>query len=135
MTVVLISSPSPLYFRRYFRSPILDFRVVLGRWDLYQSKAHPQFPNTSQYKVLLYLLPLGRNSNAKLGTPIRPPLGERVRVDLLDRKLYHSKCRPHFAMRHLYKLKAYLALFGHNTQRARQTTDRAIGIGRIIVTE
>ena len=38
--------------------------VVTGR-ELRQLKAHPRLPNTSQYKVLLYLLPFGRNSNVK----------------------------------------------------------------------
>ena len=39
---------------------------VLGDRDLYQSKAHPRLPNTSQYKVLLYLLQFGRNYIVKL---------------------------------------------------------------------
>ena len=37
---------------------------------------HSRLPNTSQYKVLLYLPPFGRNSNVKLCLlPIRPPFG------------------------------------------------------------
>ena len=53
-----------------------------------------------------------------------------VRVALGDRKRCQSKSRPHIPIRLLYTLYAYLAPFGHNTQRGRQT-DRAIGIGRL----
>ena len=38
-----------------------------------------------------------------------------VMVDLEGRKGYHLKCRPHI----LYTLLAYLAPFGHSTQRGR----------------
>ena len=63
-------------------SPILEVGEVLGRWDLYQSKAHPRLPNTSHYKILLYLPPFGGNSNVKLWSQFAasPVLG--LRVDL-----------------------------------------------------
>ena len=47
----------------------------LGGRELRQSKAHPQLPYTSQYKVLLYPRSFGWNSNVKLcPPPIRPPI-------------------------------------------------------------
>ena len=58
------------------RASILGVRGELAPWDLHQSKAHPRFPNTSKYKVLLYLPPYGRNSDVKLGPhQFDPPLG------------------------------------------------------------
>ena len=64
-----------LPFGRYLnggvlRSPILGFRGVLAGWDSHQSKAHPRLPNTCQHKVLLYLPPIGRNSNLANSSPI-----------------------------------------------------------------
>ena len=38
---------------------------------------------------------------------------------------------PHSYSISIYTLKAYLAPFGHNTQRGSQTTVRAIGTGRL----
>ena len=34
---------------------------MLGLWDLCHAREPPQLPNTAQYKVLLYLTPLGRD--------------------------------------------------------------------------
>ena len=48
-------------------------RGALSGWRLCQSKAHPRLPNSSQYKVLLYLPPFGRNSNVKLRSPNSTP--------------------------------------------------------------
>ena len=113
------------------RSPILGVRGVSAGWDLHQLKAHTRLRNTSQYKVLLYLLPFGHNSNIKYDLPIqhRPIFGGEVMVGLGGRKWYQSKSRPHIPNQLIYTLHAYLAPFGHNTQRGRQTTDRVIGIG------
>ena len=43
---------------------------MLAPWDLYQSKAHPRLPNTSQYK---FPPPFGRKYNGKLRQPNRAP--------------------------------------------------------------
>ena len=48
------------------RSPMLGERWVLAGWDLNQPKAHQGLPNTSEYKVLLYLPSFGLNSNVML---------------------------------------------------------------------
>ena len=101
----------------------------LAGCGLYQPRAHPRFPNTSQYKILLYLQPYGRNSNVTLWYPIRPVFQGvgAVRVDLEGRKWYQSKCHPHIPIRVLYTLHAYLAPFDHDTQSSRQM----IGLGRL----
>ena len=44
------------------------------------------------------------------------------RVDLGDRKWLKSKYRPHIPIRLLYTPQAYLAPFGHNTQRGERTS-------------
>ena len=93
------------------------------------SKVHTRLPNTCQYDVLLYLPPFGWNSNVKLWTPVRlPPPVWTVGVVPGDRKWYQLKCPPYIPIRLLY---AYLEPFGHNTQHDRQTTNKAIGIGRL----
>ena len=100
---------------------------VLAGWAWHESKAYPWLPNTSQYKVLLYLLPFGRNSDVKLLTPqfdLTPHL--EGGVDLGDRRWYQSKSRFHILIWLLYTLTP----FGHSTQRGKQT-DRAIGKGRL----
>ena len=76
---------------------------------------------TSQYKVLLYLLPFGRNANVELWLPIRLSIwfGGRVRVDL-DRveKCIDQNIKPTILF-DLYT-QTYLAPFGHNTQGGRR---------------
>ena len=64
----------PSFERGVLRSPILSGKGLLGGGgrDLYQSKAHPRLPNTSQYKVLLNLPTFIWNSNVKLCSQIRP---------------------------------------------------------------
>jgi len=47
------------------RIPQMAVRVQLDDQTLNQSKSHPRLPKTSQYKVLLYLLPFGCNSDVK----------------------------------------------------------------------
>ena len=44
-------------------------RGKLGGRELRQLKVHPRCPNTSQHKVLLYLLPFGCNFNVKFWLP------------------------------------------------------------------
>ena len=103
------------------RSPILGFRGVLAGWDLHQSKAHRGLPNTSQYNVLLYLPPFGRNYNVKLcPLPQFDPiwgLGWTYGVQ----KWYQSKYLRQIHIQLLYTLYAYQAPFGHNTQHGRQS--------------
>ena len=49
--------------------PILGVRGVFAGWDLHQSKGHTRFPNTCQYKIVLYQSPAGRNSYVQLCPP------------------------------------------------------------------
>ena len=79
-------------------------------------------------KLYLYLLPFRRNANVKLW-PVNSTPVLSVRVDLRGRKWYLSKSRPDIAIRVPCTPLTYLALFGHNTQRGRQT-DLAISIGQ-----
>ena len=107
---------------------------VLGDLELYQSKTHPDLsiPLNTQL-VLLYLPPFGRNSNVKLYHP--PPNatarlggGGAIGSNMVIVPIEMSSKYP---IRLVYTLYAYLAPFGHNTQRVRQMTDRAIRIGRL----
>ena len=65
-------------------------------WDLHQLKAHQRLPNTSQQKVLLYLLPfvVAMSSYGPHFNPHPPVWG--LSMDLGDRKWYQLKISsPH----------------------------------------
>ena len=113
----------------YRLTVILGAYTVIWDRDLCQWKAIPRLPNTSLYKVLLYLSLFGRNSNVRygiIGNSIMPPPYSTpvygIWVDLGGRKLYQSKCRSPIPIRVLYTLCAYLAPLV-TIQRRRRPTD------------
>ena len=92
-----------------FATPLISQRLSL-------ESVAPSATVWSQFKFQVLTPP---NSTPHLG----------VRVDLGGRKWYQSKSRTNIPIWLLYSLWAYLAPFGHNTQRGVQTTDRAMGKG------
>ena len=78
LTIAFVSCESAL--EQFWKAP------TLRGWRRFRSshqlKGHPRLPSTSHYKVLLCLLPYGRNSNAPSLTP-------------KGRKWYQSKCGLH----------------------------------------
>ena len=85
---------------------------------------------TSQYKVFLSIvrrfaaIPIFNN-----GTQFEPPVWG-IRVNLGGQKWYQSNVVPTFLF-DFYAHHRFLAPFGHNIQRGRQT-ERATPIGRLI---
>ena len=58
-------------------------KVVSARmWQINHCKNedHPRIPNTSKYKVLLYLPPVGQNFNANLTPPLRLPQFDEFQI-------------------------------------------------------
>ena len=104
-----------------FEIPNFGVKGVLERWDLYKSRAHPRLPNASQIKNVLYL-PSFRNSMSNYPSPHFDPLFG-VRVDLGGSKMVPVEMSSHIP--HVRLLWDYLAPFGHNTQRGRQTTEQS----------
>ena len=106
------------------RSSILGVSGVLERWHLYQSKSHPDDFQTPINTTFCYLPPFGRNSNANsyAPSPLSAPFAGLGGPK--GSKCYQSKCRSLIPIRLLYTVQTYLAPFGHDTQRGRQTGDR-----------
>ena len=96
------------------RSPIFRNGGVRG------SGFSPRLPNASQYNVLFYLLPFGQNSCVKLWPSNSNAC---VRVDL--RGKIENGTNRNVVLTFLFDFHAQAdrAVFGHNTQRARQATD------------
>ena len=118
-------------------------RFELGGRELHQSKAHPRLP---RYKHLHYLPRFGRYFNEKfncvhhvvrsfaLSAAVWPEvqcptmihqfdLRLGVRANLLGRKWYQSKCRPHIPMRFLYTLGGYRPIL-HRLATIRKSAGR-----------
>ena len=103
--------------------------MVTG-WDSHQSKAHPRFPNSTQYNVLLYLPPFGCNFAFKYPLFPIPQFDPRPFWAVENRINRHhgtSRIASHSTSFHS-PTQVYLASFWHNThllQTGRQT-DRQI---------
>ena len=66
-------APSAAVWLKYKVGVLRSQFLGLGRWDLYQLKAHSRLSITSQYKRLRYLPLFGWNSNVKLWPQCAPP--------------------------------------------------------------